>query len=134
VQLNRILKNLWFFLELTLKSLCIYAIQFSKESSTTATAMVTANQGVYFDPSFYLSLKGLFELILELLVKSIISTNNNESNHQVASGDLIGSFRSCNRSLAMFVKKALNVLERRYLFALIAGYLDAFHLCDKVNI
>ncbi len=110
-----------------------------------------SNAKPVFEENFYNSLKSFYELLAELIVKYGVvpgSSNANASINMNGSSalavptsatpetrsresDLASSFKSCNRSLAMFVKKSLNILNRQFLFRLINRYLESFHLCDK---
>lgn len=115
-QINRLLKNCWFFLEITIKSLCLYTIQFKRYHKNSSL-------NPKFDSEFYNSLKSFYDILVEIIVKYGNSTKDPE---------FVNAHRSCNRSLAMFIKKSLNLLNRKFLFSLISSYLEHFHLGDKV--
>jgi hypothetical protein len=121
VEMNHILKNIWFFLEITLKSLCLYTIQFK---SYHRNSMLTPT----FSTTFYESLRQLYEVLTDLIVKCVTTSSSSNKDH-----DILNSFKSCNQSLALFVKKSMNVLNKKFVFVLINKYLDSFHLCDKVS-
>jgi len=92
-QMNLIFKNCWFFLELTLKSICLYAIQYKSFTGNKHEMPV-------FEEDFYVSLQSFFDLITESIVKyapTIMTVFAKDPEF----GD---SFKSCNRSLAMFIK------------------------------
>jgi hypothetical protein len=129
-QTIRLLNNCWFFLELTLKSLCLYKIQHQQVTDATSRINSTESSSpVTFSPEFYASLKSLYELLGELIVRhgfqsQLVSSLSKDP-------EFVNACGLCNRSLAMFVKKSLNVLNRKFLFGLVARYLELFHLCDK---
>ena len=97
-QINLIFKNCWFFLEITLKSLYLYSIQYKHlKKCVDGTSLFHL-----FDEDFYNSLKCLYELFIELIVKY------GSSGSLAKDQDLTNSLKSCNRSLAMFIKVKLN--------------------------
>jgi hypothetical protein len=98
-QINLIFKNCWFFLELILKSICLYAIQYKKIIKNTANtiACLPTNFSKLFNDAFYGSLRCLCDLLIELIVKYGVTSSTKDL-------DFTGSIRNCNRSLAMFIK------------------------------
>lgn len=91
-QMNRLYKNCWFCLEITLKSLCLYSIQFKQLNNNKSNEPL-------FDCEFYDSLRSLYELLVESIIKygTMVSTATKDP-------EFINSYKSCNRSLAMFIK------------------------------
>ena len=61
-QMNRLYKNCWFCLEITLKSLCLYSIQFKQLNNNKSDEPL-------FDCEFYDSLRSLYELLVESTIK-----------------------------------------------------------------
>ncbi|CAF0807517.1 unnamed protein product, partial [Brachionus calyciflorus] len=116
-QIQRFFKNCWFFSEVTLKSLAMYTIQYKKDKQN--------NTSPKFSQEFYNSLTSFFDLIIDLLVKSLSQATSKEKE------SLILSIKNCNQSLAMFVKKSLNLLNRKSLFCVINRYLDKLNFNDK---
>lgn len=105
----RILKNCWFFFEITLKSLSIYYNTFKDvlnehNDKTVLTNMKTTSSFsstlTLFDIDFYSSLHNLYELLIDYLIKSV-------SNIKAQDAELLHACKSCNRSLAMFIKVSL---------------------------
>ena len=143
-QMNRLYKNCWFCLEITLKCICLYTIQFKQYNKQNSSVMPV------IESEFYEALRSLYELLTESIIRfgSMVSTATKDP-------EFINSYKSCNRSLAMFIKvnlkffnfdyisdsyiisiifkKSLNVLNRKFLFTLINKYLENFHVCDKVH-
>ncbi len=120
-QTIRLLKNCWFFLELALKSLCIYKIQFQQVNKSTESPV--------FAQELYASLKSLYELLIELIVKNGFQSQLTSSLCKDA--EFVGACKMCNKSLAAFIKKSMNILNRKFLFCLVNKYLEYFHMCDK---
>lgn len=92
-QMNLIFKNCWFFLELTLKSICLYSIQYKRVA-------VSKYAQPEFEADFYTCLQNFFDLIIESIVKyapAIITIFAKDP-------EFNDSFKNCNRSLAMFLK------------------------------
>ena len=116
VQICRVFKNCWFFLEIALKSLCLYSIQYRNhtaklyinvsrnENNKSMTSNHHESMRVQrielsrpeFESDFYNSLRSLYELLVELLVKYHKSA--------LKDSDILSSYKCCNRSLAMFIK------------------------------
>jgi hypothetical protein len=120
-QTIRLLKNCWFFFELTLKSLCIYKIQYQQVNKTTESPL--------FEAEFYTSLKTLYELLIELIIKNGFQSQLTSSLNK--DPDFVNACKMSNKSLAIFIKKSMNILNRKFLFCLINKYLEFFHMCDK---
>jgi hypothetical protein len=93
VLMIRILKNCWFFFEITIKSICIYYSSYK----TIVENKKTIVSSKLFDNDFYTSLKNLYDLLIDYLIKCV----SNIKAHEV---ELLHACKSCNRSLAMFIK------------------------------
>lgn len=91
-QMNKLYKNCWFCLEITLKSLCLFTIQFKQTNKNSNAAPI-------IEDTFYESLRTLYELLIESIIK--YSTTKDI--------EFINSYKSCNRSLAMFIKVKLKI-------------------------
>ena len=94
VQMNRLLKNCWFFLEIILKSLSLFTIQYKRYRKNW-------NLNPTFEQDFYNNLRNLYEMLVDLFIKygSISSTSSISKDPE-----FVSSFKTCNRSLAMFIK------------------------------
>ena len=88
VQLNRVFKNCWFFLEIAMKSFCLYTVQFKQFHKNS-------NVSPKFEPEFYNSISAFNELLVDSILKYGAASKDAE---------FVNSYKSCNRSLAMFVK------------------------------
>lgn len=97
-QMDRLYKNCWFFLEITLKSLCMYHIQYNQYYKRDGLVTPLA------DSEFYNALKTLYELLTESIIKfgSTVSLATKDT-------EFINSYKSCNRSLAIFIKVNLQI-------------------------
>ncbi len=113
-QIILIFNNCWFFLEVALKSIFLYSCQF-KQLNSTLTQME-------FDADFYKSLRFFFDVTAETIVKYSHVIQKVLPKKQ----DFNDSLKSCNTTLALFIKKALNVLNKKFLFSLMNVYLDIF--------
>ncbi len=91
-QMNRLYKNCWFCLEITLKSICLYTIQFKQYNKQNSSVMPL------IENEFYEALWSLYELLTESIIRfgSMVSTATKDP-------EFINSYKSCNRSLAMFI-------------------------------
>ena len=96
VLMIRILKNCWFFLEITIKSICIYYTTYNELSFNEDNASKIPPSKI-FDEDFYTSLKSLYELLIDYLIKSVTNIKGQET-------ELLNACKSSNRSLAMFIK------------------------------
>jgi hypothetical protein len=96
VLMIRILKNCWFFLEITIKSICIYYTTYNELSFNEDNASKIPPSKI-FDEDFYTSLKSLYELLIDFLIKSVTNIKGQET-------ELLNACKSSNRSLAMFIK------------------------------
>ncbi len=105
VLMIHILKTCWFYFEITIKSICMYLTAFANEINTERSA---TNKN--FSSDFYLSIGSLFELLTELIIK-------HASNTKLKDAEIINAYKSCNRSLAMFIKVSLqrNLINKRAL-------------------
>lgn len=113
-QMNLIFKNCWFFLEVTLKSICLYTLCWKRQKDKYSTPV--------FSEELYKSLQDFYNLIIESIIKYaplILITYGKDP-------DFCDSYRSCNRSLAMFIKKSLSILNKKFLFSLMNKYLESF--------
>lgn len=128
VQMNRLLKNCWFFFEISLKSLAIYMVHL-KQHQQQQQQSATQTTHLDFQPNieFYESLKSFTDLLSELLLKYASQSSLSKDN------EFLAAYKCCNRSLAIFFKKSLNILNRKFLFCLINKYLESFYLNYKVN-
>ncbi|RNA16406.1 dedicator of cytokinesis 9-like, partial [Brachionus plicatilis] len=115
-QTHRFLTNCWFFMELVLKSLALYTIQYKKNFQKSPI----------FSQDFYKSVKDFFDLLIDLLVKHASVSNSKEKQ------SLISAVQKCNRTVAMFIKKSLNLLNKKQMFTIINRYLDATNISDKI--
>ena len=122
-QITRLLKNCWFFFEISLKSLCIYKIQYYQCNKDST---------LIFSAGFYSSIRNLYELLIELIIKNGFQSQSGTTNSTTCKDpEFISACKMCNKSLALFIKKSMNVLNRKFLFCLVNKYLEYFHLCDK---
>ena len=96
VLMIRILKNCWFFLEITIKSICIYYTTYNELSFNEDNASKIPPSKI-FDEDFYTSLKSLYELLIDFLIKSVTNIKGQET-------ELLNACKSSNRSLAMLIK------------------------------
>ncbi len=96
VLMIRILKNCWFFLEITIKSICIYYTTYNELSINEDNSSKIPPSKI-FDEDFYTSLKSLYELLIDYLIKSVTNIKGQET-------ELLNACKSSNRSLAMFIK------------------------------
>lgn len=110
VQLNRLLQNSWFFFDISLKSLAIYAVQFKRfqqqqarqvDASTTVANSHITHLDLQANIEFYESLKGFTDLLAELMLKYASQTTLSKDN------EFLAAYRCCNRSLANFFKVTL---------------------------
>lgn len=100
----RILKNCWFFLEITIKSICIYYTtyrQIATSDCNDTTKLLPSSK--LFDDDFYASLRSLYELLIDYLIKCV----SNIKGHEI---ELLNACKSSNRSLAMFIKVTLKFI------------------------
>lgn len=97
-QINRLFKNCWFFLEITIKSLCLFTIQYKKFQKNS-------NLNPKFDTQFYNALCNFYDLLAELIVKHASQTVGSAKDPE-----FVSAYKSCNRSLAMFIKVDFNFL------------------------
>jgi hypothetical protein len=88
VLMVQILKSCWFYLEITIKSVCIYSKNFKNTVAPTSR---------HFSDDFYASVNSLFELLTTFIIK-------HASNLKLKDDETINAYKSCNRSLAMFTK------------------------------
>jgi hypothetical protein len=93
-QMTRLFKNCWFFLEIALKSMCFFTLQYKK-------FMKNSNAQPAFDSDFYNSLRNFYEIVVELIIKHSSSSPNPPI---VKETEFAEAYKSCNRSLAIFIK------------------------------
>lgn len=115
-QIHQFFSSCWFFLEIILKSLALYSIQYKKFWQKSPK----------ISDDFYKSLRNFFDLLVDLLVKNANSSNQKDKQN------LISAVQKCNRTIAMFTKKSLNLLNRKLIFMLVNRYLDATSTSDKI--
>lgn len=101
VQTIRLLRNCWFFLELSIKSLAIYSIQY-RNNFNGGSASSSQHQVVPINAEFYTSLRSLYELLAELIIKYAFQSPL--SGALSKDNELLAAYRSCNLSLAIFIK------------------------------
>ena len=101
----RILKSCWFFFEITIKSICIYYITYKtligRDENDSTTFLPSYK---LLDDDFYSSLKNLFEILMDYLIKCV-------TNIKAQDIELLIACKSANRSLAMFIKVYLKKLK-----------------------
>jgi hypothetical protein len=131
-QIFNLFKCCWFFMEITLKSLCIYTLQYKEIKKEQVT----------FSQQFYDSLLELCQLLIDLIIKYVTLTigssknvatiqSSNVPSSNLNDKDILQCCQICNRTMAMFIKKCLNILNKKFLFCLINKYLEKFDTNEK---
>jgi hypothetical protein len=127
VLMIRILKNCWFLLEITIKSIWIYYTTYNGLSINEDKSSKIPSSKI-FDEDFYTSLKSLYEILIDYLIKSVTHIKGQET-------ELLNACKSSNRSLAMFIKVILftnlSYSIWKFLFNLVKRYFENFHPCDN---
>ncbi|XP_076304439.1 dedicator of cytokinesis protein Ziz isoform X14 [Tachypleus tridentatus] len=105
--INKFLKHSWFFFQILTKSMAQHLL---------STERIKMHRHERFPSDYQYRIQGLLQVLMPNILQKF--------------KDLPGETRHVNQSLAQFLKKCLNFMDRGFVFKLINFYLDKFNPGD----